>query len=39
VKPMALDYIAIMLLVIAIAILAGWLPARRAADRLFEKIN
>ena len=39
VKPMALDYIAIMLLVIAIAILAGWLPARRAEDRLFEKIN
>jgi lipoprotein-releasing system permease protein len=39
VKPMALDYIAIMLLVIAIAILAGWLPARRDADRLFEKIN
>ena len=39
VKPMAIDYMAIMLLVIAIAILAGWLPARRAADRLFEKIN
>ncbi len=39
VKPMAIDYIAIMLLVIAIALLAGWLPARRAADRLFEKIN
>ena len=39
VKPMAIDYIAIMLLVIVIALLAGWLPARRAADRLFEKIN
>jgi len=39
VKPMAEDYIAIILLVIAIALLAGWLPARRAADRLFEKIN
>jgi len=39
VKPMAVDYIAIMLLVIVIALLAGWLPARRAADRLFEKIN
>ena len=39
VKPMAVDYIDIMLLVIVIALLAGWLPARRAADRLFEKIN
>jgi lipoprotein-releasing system permease protein len=39
VKPMAIDYIAIVVLVITIAIIAGWMPARKAADRLFEKIN
>ena len=39
VKPMVLDYIAIVVLVITIAIIAGWMPARKAADRLFEKIN
>ena len=39
VKPMAEDYIAILLLVIVIAIAAGWIPARKAASRLFEKIN
>jgi len=36
---MAIDYIAIVVLVITIAIIAGWMPARKAADRLFEKIN
>ena len=39
VKPMAIDYIAIIFLVITIAIIAGWMPARKVADRLFEKIN
>ena len=39
VKPMAEDYIAIIILVIVIAVLAGWIPARKAADKLFEKIN
>ena len=39
VKPMAEDYIAILLLVIVIAIAAGWIPARKAASRLFEKIS
>lgn len=38
VKPMAMDYIAIILLVCAIAIIAGWIPAKKAADKLFEKI-
>jgi ABC-type lipoprotein release transport system permease subunit len=36
---MAEDYIAIIILVIVIAVLAGWIPARKAADKLFEKIN
>jgi lipoprotein-releasing system permease protein len=38
VKPMAIDYIAIILLVCAIAIVAGWFPAKKAADKLFEKM-
>jgi len=38
VKPMFLDYIAIIGLVVFISILAGWIPARRAADSLQEKI-
>jgi lipoprotein-releasing system permease protein len=39
VKTMAEDYIAIILLVIVIAIAAGWIPARKASARLFEKIS
>ena len=39
VKPMAEDYIAIILLVMVIAIAAGWIPARKASARLFEKIS
>ena len=39
VKPMAEDYIAIVILVLVIAIAAGWIPARKASARLFEKIN
>lgn len=38
VKPMAVDYIAIIALVCAIAIIAGWIPAKKAANKLFEKI-
>jgi lipoprotein-releasing system permease protein len=38
VKPMAEDYIAIILLVVVIAVAAGWIPARKASARLFEKI-
>ena len=39
VKPMVEDYIAIILLVVVIAVAAGWIPARKASARLFEKIN
>jgi len=39
VKPMAEDYIAIILLVVVIAVAAGWIPARKASARLFEKIS
>ena len=38
IKPMPIDYVAITTLVIFIAILAGWIPARKAASRLFERI-
>ena len=38
VKPMLIDYIAIISLVLFISILAGWIPAKRAADSLQEKI-
>ena len=38
VKPMLMDYIAIISLVLLISILAGWIPAKRAADALQEKI-
>ena len=38
IKPMLMDYVAITTLVIMIAILAGWIPARKAASRLFERI-
>ncbi len=38
IKPMLIDYVAITTLVILIAILAGWIPARKAASRLFERI-
>jgi ABC-type lipoprotein release transport system permease subunit len=33
------DYIAIVILVLVIAIAAGWIPARKASARLFEKIS
>jgi lipoprotein-releasing system permease protein len=39
VKPMVEDYIAIILLVVVIAVAAGWIPARKASARLFEKIS
>ncbi len=39
VKPMMEDYVAILLLVIVIAVAAGWIPARKASFRLFEKIS
>jgi lipoprotein-releasing system permease protein len=38
IQPMAIDYIAIMLLVIVIALLAGWIPSRKAAAKIYERI-
>jgi lipoprotein-releasing system permease protein len=38
IEPMATDYVAIILLVISIAILAGWIPARKAAAKIYERI-
>ncbi len=38
IQPMVIDYIAIMLLVIVIAVLAGWIPARKAAAKIYGKI-
>ncbi len=38
IEPMAMDYIAIITLVIVIALLAGWIPSRKAAAKLHERI-
>ncbi len=38
IQPMAIDYVAIMLLVIVIALLAGWIPSRKAAAKIYERI-
>ncbi len=38
VKPMLEDYLAIIALVCTIAILAGWIPSKKAAAKIFEKI-
>jgi lipoprotein-releasing system permease protein len=38
IEPMATDYVAIIFLVISIAILAGWIPARKAASKIYERI-
>jgi lipoprotein-releasing system permease protein len=39
VKAVWTDYIAVIGLVVFIAFLAGWIPARKAAARIFEKIG
>lgn len=39
IQPMAMDYIAIILLVVVIAILAGWIPSRKAAAKIHERIG
>lgn len=39
IKPMAIDYIAIMSLVVVIALGAGWIPARNAAKKMQERID
>ena len=39
VKAIWTDYLAVIGLVVLIANLAGWIPAKKAADRIFEKIG
>jgi lipoprotein-releasing system permease protein len=39
VKAMWTDYLAVISLVVLIAIVAGWVPAKKAAGRIFEKIG
>jgi lipoprotein-releasing system permease protein len=39
VKALWIDYIAVGCLVVIIAIIAGWIPARKAGSRVFEKIG
>ena len=39
VKAIWTDYIAVIGLVVLIAIVAGWVPAKKAAGRIFEKIG
>jgi lipoprotein-releasing system permease protein len=38
IEPMAMDYVAIITLVIIIALLAGWIPSRKAAAKIYERI-
>jgi lipoprotein-releasing system permease protein len=38
IQPMLIDYVSIMTLVIVIAILAGWIPSRKAAAKIYERI-
>ena len=39
VKAIWTDYVAVISLVVMIAIVAGWIPAKKAAGRIFEKIG
>ena len=39
VKAIWTDYLAVISLVILIALVAGWVPAKKAAGRIFEKIG
>jgi lipoprotein-releasing system permease protein len=39
VKAIWTDYLAVISLVVLIAIVAGWVPAKKAAGRIFEKIG
>lgn len=38
IQPMIIDYVAIMSLVIVIALLAGWIPSRKAAAKIYDRI-
>jgi lipoprotein-releasing system permease protein len=39
IQPMAIDYVFIMTLVIVIALLAGWIPSRKAASKIYDRIS
>ncbi len=39
IEPMVIDYVAVILLVVVIAVLAGWIPSRKAAAKLYERIG
>lgn len=36
IEPMVMDYVAVILLVVVIAVLAGWIPSRKAAAKVYE---
>ena len=36
IEPMVMDYVAVILLVVVIAVLAGWIPSRKAAAKIYE---
>ena len=38
IHPMVMDYVAVITLVIVIALLAGWIPSRKAAAKIYERI-
>jgi len=38
IHPMLIDYVAIISLVMVIALLAGWIPSRKAASKIYERI-
>ena len=38
IQPMLIDYVAIISLVVGIALLAGWIPSRKAAAKIYERI-
>ena len=38
IHPMLIDYVAIISLIIVIALLAGWIPSRKAASKIYERI-
>jgi lipoprotein-releasing system permease protein len=39
IEPMVIDYVAVIVLVVVIAVLAGWIPSRKAAAKLYERIG
>lgn len=39
IEPMVIDYVAVIILVVVIAVLAGWIPSRKAAAKLYERVG